>query len=441
MLNSALDILRASWLVLGEMAPYLLFGFLMAGFLSVIFSPAWIERHLGRRGFGPVLKAACLGIPLPLCSCGVIPVAASIRRHGASRGATLSFLLSTPQTGVDSIAVTWALLGPILAVYRPIVALVTGLFGGGLEQIFGKKEETSLDLTAKRPACTDECCADRGRRPIFRRALHYGFLTLPRDIGGALLIGVLVAGVITALAPVNAWQDYLGEGLGSIVLAMALGIPIYVCASASVPIAAGLIHLGASPGAALAFLIAGPATNAATLSTIWKVLGKRSAVLFLLTIALSAVAAGWILDHGIPGVENSLPASVHQTIHGHAEGLSWPLNIGAVTLLAVITVAYFSTARPKVQDYEAPEDPAGEFAKPSAPEQRIELQITGMRCSHCVEAVSRALQECPGVRHVEVALQSGRALVVGIHLDAAQLAAAVGSLGYRATAESTPAKS
>jgi uncharacterized membrane protein YraQ (UPF0718 family)/copper chaperone CopZ len=374
-----------------------------------------------------------LGIPLPLCSCGVIPVAASIRRHGASRGATLSFLLSTPQTGVDSIAVTWALLGPILAVYRPIAALVTGLLGGGLEQIFGEREALLTEAPVKNHACQEECCADRGRRPIFWRALRYGFLTLPRDIGGALLIGVLVAGVITALAPVGAWQDYLGEGLGSIALAMALGIPIYVCASASVPIAAGLIHLGASPGAALAFLIAGPATNAATISTIWKVLGKRSAVLFLLTIALSAVAAGWILDHGIPGVENSLPASVHQAVHHHGEGLSWPLNIGAVALLAVIAVAYFSTARPKGQDFEAPEDAAGANARDSETAQRIELQITGMRCSHCVEAVSQALQKCPGVRHVEVTLQGGRAVVRGVSLDNTQLVTTVRSLGYEAT--------
>ncbi|MBN2579956.1 MAG: SO_0444 family Cu/Zn efflux transporter [Pirellulales bacterium] len=429
----AVDILRSCWTLLGAMAPYLLFGFLAAGFLSVAFSPAWIERHLGRRRFGTVLKAALLGVPLPLCSCGVIPVAASIRRHGASRGATLSFLLSTPQTGVDSIAVTWALLGPILAVYRPIAALATGLFGGAFEQVVGRKDNADAEAPTEQHHCTDACCADPGRRSLVVRALRYGFVSLPRDIGPALLAGVLIAGVITALAPLGAWHDYLGEGFWSIVLAMALGVPIYVCATASVPIAAGLIHLGASPGTALAFLIAGPATNAATISTIYKVLGARAAVVFLLTIALSAVGSGLLLDQWRPAVEASLPESVHQAGHAHLETVDWPGSLWAVGLLAVIAVSYCRT--PKLTaanlglEEEEPPTPAGT----AAPRSRIELEITGMTCSHCVEAVARALRECPGVRQVEVTLRPGRAVVSGADLDAGKLAAAVRALGYEAS--------
>ncbi|GAG17782.1 unnamed protein product, partial [marine sediment metagenome] len=255
-------------------------GFLVAGALSVCVSPAWVERHLGGRGLGPVLKASLLGVPLPLCSCGVIPVSASIHRHGASRAATTSFLLSTPQTGVDSIAVTYALLGPVFAVFRPVAALLTGFIGGGLVQLLGDPGRTNGTNKVEPPTCTDSCCTGHRDENMFLRILRYGFVTLPRDIGLALLLGILVAGAMAALVPQDSLNAYIGGGLLSILLLMAAGVPVYVCATASVPIAAGFMHMGASPGAALAFLIAGPATNAATFTTIWKVLGQRTAILY-----------------------------------------------------------------------------------------------------------------------------------------------------------------
>ena len=260
-----LEVARASWLVLGQMSPYLLFGFLVAGILSVCVSPAWVERHLGRPGLGSVLKASLFGVPLPLCSCGVIPVSASIYRHGASRAATTAFLLSTPQTGVDSIAVTYALLGPVFAIYRPIAALLTGLLGGGLVQLadgsLGSKAGDEPNVTA----CRAECCEPTVSQNRLLRVLHYGFVALPRDIGGPLIVGILIAGVITALVPEGWLKEHIEVPILSILLMMAIGVPVYVCATASVPIAVGFIYAGASPGAALAFLIAGPATNAATI--------------------------------------------------------------------------------------------------------------------------------------------------------------------------------
>ncbi len=269
------------------MAPYLLFGFLAAGVLSVCISPEFVERHLGGGGFRPVLKAALLGVPLPLCSCGVLPVGASLRRHGASRAATTSFLLSTPQTGVDSIFITYALLGLVFAVYRPVAALATGLLGGLLVMLFAQPGRENGADGSKPPVCTESCCTGKGSRNVLRRMLEYGFVTLPRDIGVALLVGVVIAGAIAALVPQpNELKPYLDRGVLSILLMMALGVPVYVCASASVPIAAGLVHLGAFARRALAFLIAGPATNAATITTIWKLLGGRTVVLYLLTIAL-----------------------------------------------------------------------------------------------------------------------------------------------------------
>ncbi len=186
------------WLVILEMAPYLLFGFALAGLMSIWISPEWTERHLGGKGLGPVVKATLLGIPLPLCSCSVIPVVASMRRHGASRAAATAFLLSTPQTGVDSIAVTYALLGPVFAVFRPIAALITGVLGGALVLLFGRADSAEADLP---PPCTDPCCSGDRTAPAWLRAAKYGFVTLPRDLAWPLLIGVAIAGAIAAVWP------------------------------------------------------------------------------------------------------------------------------------------------------------------------------------------------------------------------------------------------
>ncbi|MCE5303862.1 MAG: SO_0444 family Cu/Zn efflux transporter [Planctomycetaceae bacterium] len=422
------EILGGSWLVLGQMSPYLLFGFLVAGFLSVCVSPEFVERHLGGRGFGPVWKASLLGVPLPLCSCGVIPVSAAFRRHGASRAATTSFLLSTPQTGVDSIAVTYSLLGGVFAVYRPVVALLTGLLGGLLVMLFDDAKETPEDAESSRPAvCTDACCADRGRHGVVRRALEYGFLTLPRDIGGPLLIGILIAGVIGALASPDQWHAYLGGGVWSILLAMALGIPLYVCASASVPIAVGLLHLGASPGAALAFLIAGPATNAATIATLWKVLGGRNAVLYLLTIALSAVLGGLALNALLPNFHLEMLSS---TPHDHEAMVgSWWLNVWAALLLGMLAMSFaskFLRLHRRATSGRDPDEPC------------VRLDIAGMHCSHCEATVSKALRGCHGVTRVEVSAAQSRAVVAGTDVDLHELLAAVEAAGYQAAVVDNP---
>ena len=197
------------WLVMLEMAPYLLFGFALAGLMSIWISPEWTERHLGGKGLGPVVKATLLGIPLPLCSCSVIPVVASMRRHGASRAAATSFLLSTPQTGVDSIAVTYALLGPIFAIFRPIAALVTGVMGGVLVLVFGRANSAEADVP---PACTDSCCAGDRTAPAWLRAAKYGFVTLPRDLAWPLLAGVAIAGAIAVMFPAHSLQSILAAG-------------------------------------------------------------------------------------------------------------------------------------------------------------------------------------------------------------------------------------
>lgn len=415
MTEMLINIGNESWSVLGEMAPYILFGFLVAGILSELISPETVERHLGGKGIVPVLKATLFGIPLPLCSCGVIPVAASLRKHGASRGATSSFLLSTPQTGVDSIMVTFGLLGPVFAIFRPLVALVSGLVGGALVSAFGSQDHV---VKPQPPQCQGDCNADNAGRGRFYRAFHYGFVSLPQDIARALIIGIVIAGFISALIPEDFFLPLIGTGIGAMLVMMTLGIPVYVCATASVPVAAALIAKGLSPGAALVFLMTGPATNAATIATVWKVLGRRTALIYLGTVAVSALAAGMLLDYifsaGIGSPKPEMPWMLPGIVK----------TISAVALLALLGFTLFRSYRKKVPE-PAPED-----------DDRIAtLNVKGMTCNHCVNSVKRALSEGAGVDSVEVDLKSGKAVIEGKDFDIRSLGQAVEELGYKTSVE------
>lgn len=408
-----MDVLGQTWLVTAQMAPWLLLGFLVAGLLSTVVAPAWLERHLGGRGLGPVAKAAAFGVPLPLCSCGVIPVAASLRAHGASRPATVSFLLATPQTGVDSILVTWSLLGPVFAVLRPLVALLTGLVGGGLVQALVPEEPRR---TAAFPLAPSAGGLPQGMPGRLAAALRYGLVTLPADLVRPLLLGVVLAGVIGALAPADLAARYVGAGPLSILVMMLVGIPLYVCATASVPLAVGFIHLGVSPGAALAFLIAGPATNAATLTTIGRVLGRRTLAIFLAVVAASAFGAGLLLDAALPWVGRVAPGLDHAG-HHHEHVGPWAHAAGAA-LMAVLALAWWRARRPS-RAAAAPAKPAG-----------LEFTVGGMHCSHCQQSVTRAIDALPGVAACEVDLAGGRARVTGSTVAPAAVVAAVEALGF-----------
>ncbi len=292
-MEKIVEIASEFWSVLGGMSPYLLGGFLVAGVLSVYVSTQTVQRHLGGRGIWPVVKASAFGVPLPLCSCSVIPVSASLRKHGASNAAATSFLISTPQTGVDSIFVTYSLLGGVFAIFRPIVAFISGIIGGVIVG-FGRKEG-QLEAVDAEPH-TDTCC-NTVQSGKFARIMRFGFVTLARDIGWPLLIGLLVAALISAMMPKDFFASYVPRGAMQILVLMAAGIPVYVCATASVPIAFALImQAGASPGAAFAFLMTGPATNAATIGTVWKVMGPRTAVIYLGTMIGAAFGGGILLD-------------------------------------------------------------------------------------------------------------------------------------------------
>lgn len=427
-------IILETWLITARMAPFLLLGFLVAGWLSVFIDPAWLERHLGGRGFGSTAKAAMLGVPLPLCSCGVLPVGASLRQHGASRAATTAFLLSTPQTGVDSILVTWTMLGPFFAVFRPLAALLTGLLGGAAVQLLVPDPRPP-----RQPAVADGDARARGPQrprgllPKILAAGRYGLVSLPRDIGRALLLGLILAGLLGALVPPDFLEGYLGHGVVAILVMVAIGIPLYVCATASVPLAAGFIGMGASPGAALAFLIAGPATNAAALTTLTRVLGRRTTVIFLVTVAVSAVGGGLLLDWLLPRVAQAVP-SLAGGVHHHPQ-VGWWEHLCGVLLAGVMTWAWWTGLRrnaPAGEDGCHPILGAGEAAVGGAADQRLEFAIGGMNCSHCSGSVHRAVMEVAGVVSCRVLLAEGRAVVVGHGLRPEAVIAAVSGLGFSA---------
>ena len=311
-----LGILSESWGLFEEAAPYLFLGFVVAGLLHALVPDEKILKYLGKSAgkFRSALNASIIGIPLPLCSCGVVPTALSLKNRGATKGATLSFLISTPETGVDSIAITYALLDPIMTVFRPIASMATALFTGLAENIIGEKRESKKSLLSSEngsialmqaPACSDSSCSCHSETDIdenasilikIKKALKYSFVELLGDISGWLMVGILIAGIISFAIPDEMVGDYLGGGVFSMILMLVIGIPLYICATASTPLAAALVSKGMSPGTAFVFLLAGPATNAATITMVTRFLGKRSAALYLSMIAVCSLAFGLLLD-------------------------------------------------------------------------------------------------------------------------------------------------
>ena len=309
MMEMIIGILAESWHVLVEAGPYVLFGFFVAGMLKGFVPDSYMARHLGGNSLGAVLKAAVIGVPLPLCSCGVLPAALGLRRQGASKGATTAFMISTPETGVDSMAVTYALIDPIMTVIRPVAASITAVFAGVLVNAFPEKEpgtQPLMSLAEARPlcsssgcGCSSDACLPDGTTSLgarFRFGMEYAFGEMIQDIGRWLLIGVVIAGIISAAMPADALDQYVGTGFLSYLVMLVVALPLYVCATASTPIAASLLLKGLSPGAALVFLLAGPATNGATITVMLKTLGKRAAGLYVVSIIVCSLALAFAVD-------------------------------------------------------------------------------------------------------------------------------------------------
>ncbi len=301
------SVLQESWHLLLEASVYILFGMLVGGLLKVFLSPSFVADHLGQGKFSSVIKAALFGIPIPLCSCGVLPAAASLKKQGANNGATTAFLISTPESGVDSMAITYALLDPIMTVARPVSAFLTAVAAGITENLLQTQKEKDWERVIDRSCPIDNCC-DGNECPPEEHARHHTYSEklwaglkfavddLWGDLAGWFFAGLLFAGIIAVLIPQELMVQYLGGGLHSMLIMLLVGIPMYICATASTPVAAALILKGVSPGAALVFLLVGPATNVTSLSVLFGLLGKRATAIYLLMLSLFAVLSGLALD-------------------------------------------------------------------------------------------------------------------------------------------------
>ncbi|RRJ82733.1 SO_0444 family Cu/Zn efflux transporter [Aestuariirhabdus litorea] len=313
-----------------DAALWLLLGLLFAGALKVWMPAHWLQRHLAREGGRSVVKAALLGAPLPLCSCGVVPAAMGIRRAGASRGATVSFLISTPETGVDSIAVTYALLGPLMAVVRPIAALASAITAGLLA---GPEEPSSAPVASSSCCSKGDCQGPATDAPLGRRllqGLHFGFVEIAEEIAGWMLAGLVFAAAVVTWVPPDTMSQW-GSGLPAMALMILISIPMYVCATASTPIAAGLMVAGISPGTVLVFMLAGPATNISTIALVRRELGGRALAAYLGGVIGTAVLCGLgldaLLDHRLLTVTTAFEA---------APPVPVAINLVASALLALV---------------------------------------------------------------------------------------------------------
>jgi len=327
------QVLGESWHLFADSAAYLLFGFLAAALLQAVVSTDLVGRHLGQGKLGSVVKAALFGIPLPLCSCGVLPAALGLRKKGASKGATVSFLVSTPETGVDSIALTYALMDPLMTLARPLAAFATAVAAGVAENVLGK-DAPPVEPPRLPCGCCEESLppgASLGRR--VREGLRYAFSDLLGDLARWLALGFLLAGLISVLVPAEFVQSYLGTGVLPLFVMLAVGIPLYMCATASTPIAAALVLKGLSPGAALVFLLAGPATNVASLTALAGTLGVRSTIRYLLAICVGALVSGFALDRAYA----ALGLSARALVGAGAE--IFPPAVGVLSALLLIALA------------------------------------------------------------------------------------------------------
>jgi len=334
----------ASWHMLLEASVFILFGLFVGGLLKVFLSPEYVMSHLGSGRFKPVFKAALFGIPIPLCSCGVLPAAASLKKQGANNGATTAFLVSTPESGVDSVSISWALLDPIMTLFRPLSAFISALVAGAAENLINPPK-SAVSVQADKSCAVDNCCdgttcssPDHQHHHSITEKLtaggRYAVNELWSDLAVSFFIGILLAGIITVLLPDEFFHSYLGGGFKSMLLMLVIGVPLYTCATSSTPVAAAFILKGVSPGAALVFLLVGPATNIASIAMLTKLLGKRATVVYLISISIVSVLCGLALDQ----VYFVLGVSAQVTVGQATEIIPYWLKLTSTVLILALSV-------------------------------------------------------------------------------------------------------
>jgi len=405
------DFLITLWGVVCEMAPYLLLGFLVAGVLHVFVPSRFYRNYLNGKGFRPVFIAALLGVPLPLCSCGVIPTAVGLRREGASRGAVAAFLIATPQTGIDSILATFSLMGLGFAIVRPAAALVTGICGGLLVNRLLRREPETTGA-----AVADYVDDTSGNRLV--RVFRYSFVSMIQDIGPRLLLGLLIAALIQMAVPDEFFLRFGSNTLLQMLVMLVIAVPMYVCSTGSIPIAAALLAKGLSPGAALVLLMAGPAVNLGSILVIHKTMGRRFMLIYLLTIIVGAVTFGLILNNadGLLQFTSAHTGNCCADTAMHTGHHSLFRTVCGILILLFILNAF------AMKIFER-------FRKePVAPSCQV-YRVEGMHCNHCKASVEKAVSHLKGVDSASVNLEQKTLTVQGTATDKS-IADAVNGCGF-----------
>lgn len=408
---------------INEMTPYLLLGFFLAGLMHALIPGRFYYRYLSGGNFKSVVNAALFGIPLPLCSCGVIPTAMALRKEGASDGAVVSFLIATPQTGIDSIMATYGLMGLPFAVIRPIAALVTALAGGF----------SASRLSSREPAEPHGDGQEESGRKSFlgalREALEYGFVTMMQDIGKWLVIGLVVAALITVCIPAEWFTVFKGNTLASMLLVLCIAIPMYVCATGSIPIAVALMLKGLTPGAALVLLMAGPACNIASMLVVRKSMGTRMLIVYLASIITGAIAFGAAIDylqfHGIVDFSGKLIQSASCC----AEAQPWFNTVCSAVLVTLLINALVIRRFWRKTDCCCDD---GCHCDETNHRSMKTYHIEGMNCNHCRMSAEKAILSVPGVESAQVDLQKKEAYVEGT-ASAEDICKAVEEVGFTCT--------
>lgn len=443
-----------------EMAPFLLLGFLLAGILHV-----WIPNHLyipkiAKPNFKSTLWAALFGVPLPICSCGVIPTSIALRREGASKGASVSFLISTPATGVDSILATYSLLGGPFALLRPIAAFVTALFGGVLTNLVTRKEkDTGIAVAVKHDhhdheknehhgdCGHDHCDCDHDEHghgaetfgQKVRETLDYGFVDMVGNVSKWLCIGLLLGALIAAFVPDDFFLFLHEYPLLCMIVVLVLAMPMYTCATGSIPLALALVEKGITPGAALVLLMAGPATSIASMLVVGKAFGKRTLFAYLSSIALGALVFGFIIDTFMMDtfLGTMLP---HGSAECHGHGALGIFDYACAALLALLMV--YARISHKGGHCGCGECGCGECGcdecgcglheddhdhDDSYP--RTVYNIYGMSCSHCKSCVEKAAMVLDGVIAAEADVAQKRVVITG-EVDDSILKKAIEEAGF-----------
>lgn len=411
---------QSLWAIINEMSPYILLGFLIAGLLHVFVKPSAMSRHLAGGGLKPVVKAALFGIPLPLCSCGVLPTAVALRRQGASKGATTSFLIATPQTGVDSIAATYSLLGLPFAILRPIAALVGAAFGGAAVDRFAAKTGDESDTVIADECCqveTDEYAGMSFGRKLLE-AVRYGLVDMVASVGKWLVIGLIVAALITVLVPDELFVSLSRYPLLAMGVMILVAVPMYVCATGSIPIAMSLMLKGLTPGVAFVLLMAGPAANFASVMILSRTMGRRATLIYVGSVVITAIGFGLLVDLLLPA-SWFIPSSLtSMACHGHTH-----VSLFATLCSALLAGLLIYTAI-KFRGHGHAHDNSN-----SEIEMERKYRISGMACPHCQATVTKALSALEGAEDVTVDLSTGIATVRG-NVDPSAVTAAVYAAGF-----------